>query len=153
MQHQTPPVSGPWKEGRVSAVSLFYDLPDAESLLWVIEHHAAVGIRATWRRRPDEEETLLRSRAWDVRESVPEGVPPPRPAPPQPQELMDSVEKEVPLAGWSIWRFDSNALASMGREAHATLLRRLGDNHARLWCAPIRDVAAFAINSGKKISL
>lgn len=39
--------NGPWKEGRLGAVSLCYCDPAPEALSWIIEHHRAVGIRAT----------------------------------------------------------------------------------------------------------
>lgn len=38
---------GQWKEGRLGGVSLCYLEPDPATLSWIIEHHAAVGIRAT----------------------------------------------------------------------------------------------------------
>ncbi len=173
-------MTGIWKEGRVGAASLVYHGLDDAALAQVMEHHAAVGIRATVL-GPQAEEVLalLRHRAWDVAMAedgdhgviqVDETIRPltaalyhvttspgeiagplagrqrvlPSHRLPTGQEAArQAIEAVVERQAWAIWRIDAAVLADLGRPGHAAVLRWLGDEHARIWCAPIRDIHAW----------
>ena len=57
--------------------------------------------------------------------------------------LMTQIESVVQKGQWVIYRIDATTLDAMGAAAHRNLLRQLGDQHARIWCAPIRDIALW----------
>lgn len=57
--------------------------------------------------------------------------------------MQDSIETVVATAGWAIWRITPDHLDAWGSAGHRRLLSWLGDHHARIWCAPVRDIAAF----------
>jgi len=61
---------GKWKEGRIGGVSLCYVDPGRTELGWVIEHHAAVGIRASLAVRQTEviaaHLQTVAERNWDL---------------------------------------------------------------------------------------
>ena len=59
------------------------------------------------------------------------------------EELQAAMEATAVAGGWGLWRFDSSALDGLGTEGHRRLLSWLGDNHARIWCAPVRDISAW----------
>lgn len=183
-----------WKEGRHGAVSLCYlNLTDPE-FGWVLEHHAAVGIRASLVcDRADPQLALPAGRNWDllaggddpglisaltaldgrnerggfrleVEPAAPsdwvftlstqaEVIPGPEPdlskplpsfaTPADVDLILDWIEAEVAKGRWLILRVDHACLREMGREAHQRLLQCLGDHHARIWCAPVRDIAVW----------
>lgn len=66
-------------------------------------------------------------------------------APPDVGLLLDWIWSVVLNAGWLILRMDDTCVNQMGLAAHQKLLQRLGDEHARIWCAPIRDVAQWKV--------
>ncbi len=141
--------SGPWKEGRAGAASLFYaDLPPG-ILAWVADHHAAVYIRASVAGADAAWSDTLASRHWDV---LPAGDGPGHPllrgAGTDALALRDGIDEVVGRGAWAIWRFTAADLLAMGPEAHASLLRWLGEHHGRVWCAPIRDIGDFAQANG-----
>ncbi|MCC5850310.1 MAG: hypothetical protein JJU29_19670 [Verrucomicrobia bacterium] len=68
---------------------------------------------------------------------------PSRKAPADTDMLLNGIEADVGKAHWGVWRIDSAILAEMGVTAHERLLQKLGDHHARIWCAPIRDIAGW----------
>ncbi|MEI7766424.1 MAG: hypothetical protein WCJ97_03190 [Phycisphaerae bacterium] len=56
------------------------------------------------------------------------------------QALIESV---VTQQQWVIVRMDGPALTALGLPAHQALMQWLGTHHARIWCAPIRDIGQF----------
>ncbi|MCC5844464.1 MAG: hypothetical protein JJU05_09450 [Verrucomicrobia bacterium] len=57
--------------------------------------------------------------------------------------VLDWIECVVAKGHWLILRLDAKCLSEMNRAGHQTLLQRLGDHHARIWCAPVRDIATW----------
>ena len=135
---------GPWKEGRHGAASLCYDGVDAAALAWVVAHHARVGIRATLITRSNEEPpAILAGRNWDLAGELIDGQHAPHGAAAA-QAAIDAVAES---GGWGIWRIDAVTLASWGVSGHSGLLSWLGSKHAYIWCAPVRDIAAWRATS------
>lgn len=58
-------------------------------------------------------------------------------------ELQAAMEATAAAGAWGIWRFNQNALDKLGEKEHQQLLSWLGDNHARIWCAPVRDISRW----------
>jgi len=156
MTQQIP--KGPWKEGRVAAASLCYAAPRSDQLDLIAANHAAVGIRATLESGANEVPALFAERNWHLATAKaagvgegsmsPPGVPLPSPlicrvAPSDGRQIIASIEETVPSGLWTIWRIEPAVLDEMGPHGHATLLKRLGDQHARIWCAPVRDIAEW----------
>lgn len=180
--------TGPWKEGRCGAASLCYWQLTAEQHSWVLDHHQAVGIRATMAMPADQAHAKeCTERNWDCAlladaETANSGAghiwlqAPPYPATltnaaylahlgpgcmPAPQAVTTSalpaqylppclelaqgaIETVVAQQAWAIWYCDGPQLAALRKEAHRQLLSWLGDHHARIWCAPIRDIANWS---------
>lgn len=65
------------------------------------------------------------------------------PAPEALALLQQQIESVVVQGKWLILRFDEGTLSRLGAESHRKLLQGLGDHHARIWCAPVRDIALF----------
>lgn len=65
------------------------------------------------------------------------------PAPADVPRVLDWIEAVVQKGHWLILRIDATCVSDMGTDQHRRLLQRLGDHHARIWCAPIRDIALF----------
>ncbi len=61
--------------------------------------------------------------------------------PGQLQDAKDAVTGIVDSRQWAIWLVDAATLDRMGTAQHRQLMQWLGDHHARIWCAPIRDIA------------
>lgn len=61
--------------------------------------------------------------------------------PDQLQEAKDAITGIVDSGQWIIWLVDAATLDRMGTTQHHQLMQWLGDHHARIWCAPIRDIA------------
>ena len=95
----------------------------------------------------DQAETLYRLSTVDA--DIPAPAPdlltplPSHEAPTDPVQLLNRIEEVVTKAEWGIWRIDGRVLNAMGDHGHQHLLQRLGDHHARIWCAPIRDIALW----------
>lgn len=186
--------NGPWKEGRSGGASLCYISPDPETLRWVMEHHAKVGIRATVAGVVAADlERLARERNWDLA-SLAGSLGGHRPLEERPSErglvhgpdfsaeagagswlyqvtgrsgeiagpgvveaqalpshvgmsemdgLMERINRVVEVGAWAIWRLDEVTLQAMRPNAHRALLAWLGEHHGRIWCAPVRDIAAW----------
>jgi len=137
--------SGPWKEGRAGAASLFYvDVP-SETLAWVAENHAVVYIRASVAGAGDAWSATLAARNWDLH---PAGACPAhlplRDAGANALDLRVLIDSVVGRGKWAVWRFTADDLSRMGPDAHAALLQWLGEHHGRVWCAPIRDIGDYA---------
>ena len=131
---------GRWKEGRHGAASLCYDGIGGEALAWVAAHHARVGIRATLVTRGDEAiHATLAGRNWELASAPPDGTAAPAGA----AEAQAAIAAVAEAGGWGIWRIDAAALAAWGADGHSRLLGWLGSQHARIWCAPRRDIAAW----------
>lgn len=64
-------------------------------------------------------------------------------APLDPASLRARIEAERASGAWSIWRVDAATLDAWGDAGHLALLRWLGEEHARIWCAPVRDIERF----------
>ena len=58
--------------------------------------------------------------------------------------VLDWIHAVVNAGHWLILRIDDKHLSEFGEATHRKLLRRLGDEHARIWCAPIRDIATYS---------
>lgn len=65
------------------------------------------------------------------------------PADPDPHAFRDAVEAVVAEGAWVIWWIPRATLHEWGEEGFAGILRWLGDHHARIWCAPVRDIAQW----------
>lgn len=127
--------SGPWKEGRATAVSLCYVGLSAAQLEFVTRNHFSVGIRATVvGALPAELRQTLTQRNWDLAAAEPPGM-----------LCADRIHVEAACTkpAWTIWRLDSEVLDALGDAGHAGLLNWLGQEHARAWCAPVRDIQAY----------
>lgn len=79
-------------------------------------------------------------------------IPPPAPLPaelpslPAPVDgdaIQALIESVMARQHWVILRLDGLALNTLGLPAHQTLLQWLGTHHARIWCAPVRDIGQF----------
>ncbi len=68
---------------------------------------------------------------------------PSRTLPAEVEAAQEAIERIVAEEGWAIWRIGEEQLARLGSEGHARLLSWLGDHHARIWCAPVRDIATW----------
>lgn len=131
---------GRWKEGRHGAASLCYDGIGGETLAWVAAHHARVGIRATLVVRGDEAiHATLAARNWELASTPPDGMAAPTGA----AEAQAAITAVAEAGGWGVWRIDAAVLAAWGADGHSGLLGWLGSQHARIWCAPRRDIAAW----------
>jgi len=132
--------NGPWKGGRLCAASLCYRGLDAAQLQMIAANHAAVGIRGTLLATVDEGLEPFRQRNWDVRLNTEalEG-PAARHAVPD----VKLIEGTLATHEWTVWLLDGDKLDALGADGHAAILRWLGDYHDRVWCAPVRDIAAF----------
>lgn len=60
-----------------------------------------------------------------------------------PEAMMNAIEEVVGQGRWGVWRLDAATLERWTPAGHARLLRWLGDHHARIWCAPIRDIGTW----------
>ena len=137
--------SGRWKEGRYGAASLCYDGVDGAALAWVTAHHARVGIRATLAGCGDEEMlATLAARNWELMATAPAG----RTTPARADEAQAAIASLAEAEDWGVWRIDDATLAGWGVDGHSRLLGWLGSQHARIWCAPCRDIAAWLQASG-----
>jgi hypothetical protein len=123
---------GPWKEGRATAVSLCYVGLTPAQLAIVTANHFRVGIRAT---------VALAGRNWDV--VLPEQVADTGTLVTDVTGLRKRIEAACRDSRWTIWRLDGEAVDALGAEGHAAILNWLGQEHARIWCAPIRDIQKF----------
>jgi hypothetical protein len=138
------PKTGPWKEGRLCAASLFYPAPRADQIAWVADNHSAVGIRASVTRCPESLADTLAKRNWDLRDTL-------TPSPNGPRHRTESdagtvqaaIAAAKPTGEWIIWEFPAETLDKLGPAGHRALLQWLGDEHAKVWCAPIKDIAAW----------
>lgn len=74
----------------------------------------------------------------DLREPVPS-----QPAPQTVDALIDGIEAVVLAGAWAIWRIDGPRLGAWSDAELDRLLSWLGQHHARIWCAPIRDIATW----------
>ena len=138
--------NGPWKEGRQGAASLCYRDISAATLTWVLAHHAAVGIRATLVGCSDEDlAATARQRNWDLAEHAPADV---QRADADARVLRQRIDGVASAGDWAVWLLEEATLTQMGEAGHADLLRWLGDEHARIWCAPVKDISAFAAARG-----
>jgi len=54
-----------------------------------------------------------------------------------------AIESGRAAQRWTIWRLDLAALERLGHAGHRHVLRWLGDHHDQVWCAPVRDIAAY----------
>ncbi len=79
-------------------------------------------------------------------------LPPPAPLPaelpslPVPSDgnaMQALIESVVAQQQWVIVRMDGPALTALGLPAHQALMKWLGTHHARIWCAPVRDIGQF----------
>jgi hypothetical protein len=131
--------NGPWKEGRATAVSLCYIGLTPAQLAIVTANHFRVGIRATLVSR--EANTELAGRNWDV--VLPEQVADAGTLVADVTGLRERMEAACRSGSWTIWRLDGEAVNSLGAQGHAALLDWLGQEHARIWCAPIHDISQF----------
>lgn len=59
------------------------------------------------------------------------------------EDVMAAVDAVVRQRRWGIWVFGDAALSALGSDGHARLLSWLGGHHGRVWCAPVRDIAAY----------
>lgn len=64
-------------------------------------------------------------------------------APPSGKSLAEAIEAVVQTGAWAIWCLDHAALKDLGQSGHRELLQWLGTHHARIWCAPVRDIATW----------
>ncbi len=133
-------VDGRWMEGRHWAASLCYDGIGGEALAWIAEHHARVGIRATLVAHGDEAiHATLTSRNWELISAPPDGADVPHGA----AKAQTAIAAVAEAGEWGVWRINDAALAGWGADGHSRLLSWLGSQHARIWCAPRRDIAAW----------
>jgi hypothetical protein len=58
-------------------------------------------------------------------------------------EAMRAIDVVVMASHWAIWLVDAHRLDCLEAAQHQRLLHWLGEHHARIWCAPIRDVATW----------
>ena len=152
--------NGKWKEGRQGAASLCYLTLREDQLEAVARHHAAVGIRASiYGADGLPLRQTLSERNWHLFHTPPVFasqpltiapppalLPDPLPAHPAPvdlQEIQRQTESAVRQAHWVIWLIDSKGFDALTPGSHEKLLRWLGDHHARIWCAPINNIAAY----------
>jgi len=145
-----PTTTGPWKEGRLCAATLLYINPTETQMAWVAANHQAVGIRATVVGAPDAFASELRARNWDLREQPPEPgtAAPAKRSGVTADRVREHVAADKATGAWSAWEWDRDRLDTLGAEAHASLLRWLGEEHARVWCAPLRDIADWKQTHG-----
>lgn len=197
--------NGPWKEGRICALSLCYIDPAESQLGWVLPNHAGVGIRATLALSAGgDPPPVALERNWDLAtlcvdegvastasESTPGveqeasvrvvgAVPGTEPRsymltvragpalcptrdgrhreelragplhlsgtipPPGVEGLLQACHAMLTGGQWIIWCVDRLLLEQLGPESHARLLALLGTHHAAIWCAPVRDIAAWS---------
>ncbi len=54
-----------------------------------------------------------------------------------------AIDRVVSEGQWAIWRVDGPTFSEMSHESHRRLLQWLGEHHARIWCAPVRDIATW----------
>jgi len=54
-----------------------------------------------------------------------------------------AIESGRAAQRWTIWRLDLAALERLGHAGNRHVLRWLGDHHDQVWCAPVRDIAAY----------
>lgn len=87
---------------------------------------------------PHSSLNLIPSSAPDVTQPLPSF-----PAPADVSLVLDWIEAVVQKGRGLILRIDTACISEMGPDQHRRLLQRLGDHHARIWCAPIRDIALF----------
>ncbi len=131
---------GRWKEGRHGAASLCYVGVSSEDLAWVAAHHARVGIRATLIAHGDAAlHTVLAGRNWELTSAPPAG----QAAPAGSDEAQAAVAAVAEAGDWGVWHIDAAILAGWGVDGHSRVLGWLGSQHARIWCAPHRDIAAW----------
>ena len=131
---------GRWKEGRHGAASLCYDGVGGEVLAWVAAHHARVGIRATLIAHGDEAlHATLTGRNWELVSGPPAG----QAAPAGAAAAQAAIAAVAEAGDWGVWCIDAATLAGWGVDGHSHLLGWLGSQHARIWCAPRRDIAAW----------
>jgi hypothetical protein len=64
-------------------------------------------------------------------------------APADPDGILQKIEEVVVRGQWMILRMDEACFTQLSIEGHKRLLQYLGDLHARIWCAPIRDIACW----------
>jgi hypothetical protein len=133
--------NGPWKEGRATAVSLCYVNLTPAQLAFVTANHFRVGIRATVASNTTIDE--LAKRNWDL--VLPGDVAATGTLVTDVTGLRESIEAACRSDGWTIWRLDAKAVEELGATGHAALLNWLGQEHARVWCAPIRDIQRFQL--------
>ncbi|TVR45976.1 MAG: hypothetical protein EA402_03410 [Planctomycetota bacterium] len=131
-----------WKEGRQGAASLCYGILTPAQWPWVVEHHRRVGIRASVAAsiEPELQERLL-ERHWDLGATVEHALSLPLPLELGPAQA--AIEAVVQAKQWRVWTVHAETLVGLGQEGHQQLLSWLGDHHARIWCAPQRDIAAW----------
>jgi hypothetical protein len=141
--------SGPWKEGRAGAASLFYADPAPADLAWVAANHAAVYIRASVAGADSTWSEALAARKWDLHPAgtCPARIPL-RDAGSDALALRALIDAVVGRGKWAVWRFTAADLRRMGPDAHASLLQWLGEHHGRVWCAPLRDIGDYAQANG-----
>jgi hypothetical protein len=53
------------------------------------------------------------------------------------------IDAVATAGAWAVWRIDDTILAGWGVDGHRRLLGWLGSQHGRIWCAPVRDIAAW----------
>jgi hypothetical protein len=155
--------TGVWKEGRLGAVSLVYDRFPEGDWDWILENHAAVGIRGTVIAPvPETVRRLMVQRNWDLEmgpwsrsEAVllPPGGPLPAALPLRdwPGSIgwfQKESDRVVERGEWILWRLEGSPGGSPRREVHREMLRWLGDHHMRIWCAPVGNIRVFC--EGKK---
>ena len=143
----------------MGALSLVYESLDETAWGWVVEHHAAVGIRAVALPPvPAGILDLVRSRNWDLGlgpwHRSPDMLPAPGGVLPDRWPVRDfsgglasfqaGVEEVMARHGWMLCRFSGTP----NRQEHRDLLQWLGDHHMRIWCAPVSNIRAFC--EGKK---
>lgn len=54
-----------------------------------------------------------------------------------------AIDVPVFAGEWAIWRIDAAIFDALTADAHKRLLQWLGDDHGRIWCAPVRDIATW----------
>ncbi len=123
---------------------------DAPAKLTALDGKPERGIVITHSANGEPGDRLYRlSEAPGTIDSPPATPPDPLPSLVPPTELASlqrDIEAVMATHGWVIYRFDADTLAAFGRDQHAALLRWLGDHHARIWCAPVRDLRAFLLS-------
>lgn len=131
--------NGPWKEGRATAVSLCYVGLTSAQLESVTRNHFSVGIRATvvGTLTPEMRQTLT-AKNWDLAVAEPHGA-----LCAEEAGLRARIEAACRDPAWTVWRLDGEVLDALGEAGHAALLNWLGQEHARIWCAPVRDIQDY----------